>query len=274
MKTYLTAFFILFLTACLVSCSPKPYSETNKFHRKKLKEILKNITENNTFVLTDSLNKSIPVDWVGTVNFSLRKPDFIIIHHTAQDSLSQTLKTFTIEKTQVSAHYVIGRNGEIVHMLNDYLRAHHAGVGKWGANQDLNSSSIGIELDNNGNEPFADDQINSLIALLTKLKADYKIPTANFIGHADIAPSRKPDPNINFPWQKLADKGFGYWYHLPDLPPPADFDTETALKRIGYDTKNLDAAIVAFKRHFVKLDLDPVLSEWDKCVLFNLYKKY
>ncbi len=212
--------------------------------------------------------------YIPTVNFSSRKPNYVIIHHTAQDSLAQTITTFILERTQVSAHYVVGRDGQVVQMLNDELRAFHAGVSKWGNNYDMNSSSIGIELDNNGAEPFSDLQIKSLLILLQKLKTTYNIPAANFIGHADIAPKRKPDPSILFPWKTLADNGFGLWYDIPNYPPPVDFDIEAALHRIGYDTSDLPAAIIAFKRHFVKLDLNPVMSNWDKCVLFNLYKKY
>jgi N-acetylmuramoyl-L-alanine amidase len=87
------------------------------------------------------------------VNFNLRKPNFIIIHHTAQDSLQQTIKTFTVTRTQVSSH-VIADDGSVIQMLNDYLRAWHAGRGSWGKDTDINSSSIGIELDNNGTEVF------------------------------------------------------------------------------------------------------------------------
>jgi N-acetylmuramoyl-L-alanine amidase len=60
------------------------------------------------------------------VNFNLRKPNFIIIHHTAQDSLQQTIKTFTVTRTQ-NSHYVIADDGSVIQMLNDYLRAWHAG---------------------------------------------------------------------------------------------------------------------------------------------------
>ena len=98
-------------------------------------------------------------------------------------------------------------------MVNDYLRANHAGVGKWGSVTDMNSCSIGIEIDNNGAEPFTDNQINSLLALLTQLKTKYNIPQANFIGHQDFAPkTQKPDPGPLFPvaksWRSAA---FGFW---------------------------------------------------------------
>ncbi|MEJ0081094.1 MAG: N-acetylmuramoyl-L-alanine amidase [Puia sp.] len=101
-------------------------------------------------------------EWVGTVNFDLRKPNFVIIHHTAQNGCTETLHTFTIKQSQVSAHYVICKDGTVHHMLNDYLRAWQAGLSKWGNNSDINSSSIGIELDNNGFEYFTDPQIASL----------------------------------------------------------------------------------------------------------------
>ncbi|TAF79297.1 MAG: N-acetylmuramoyl-L-alanine amidase, partial [Sphingobacteriales bacterium] len=208
------------------------------------------------------------------VNFGLRKPNFVIIHHTAQDSVGQTIKTFSLSRTQVSAHYLISQSGKIIHLLNNNLRAWHAGAAQWGNVTDINSCSIGIELDNNGLTPFAPKQINSLLTLLKSLKIAYKIPTKNFIGHADIAPMRKNDPSIFFPWKLLSDNGFGLWYDSADVMPPTDFDFENALRRIGYDTSNLNAAIVAFKLHFVQIDVLPTLFNWDKCVLWNVYKKY
>ena len=184
-----------------------PYAATNKTYKQQSKSYAKTLQQ---YPLQDSFNNA-PY-FVGTTNFNLRKPNFVIIHHTAQNSCEQTLKTFTLDRTQVSAHYVICKDGTIHHMLNDYMRAWHAGIGKWGNDADINSSSIGIELDNNGFETFTDAQMHSLLTLLESLKKKYNIPTANFIGHADIAPTRKVDPNIFFPWKELASKGFGYWY--------------------------------------------------------------
>ena len=112
-------------------------------------------------------------------------------------------------KTQVRAHYVIGRDGQVYHMLNDYLRAWHGGVARWGNTTDINSSSIGIELDNNGLEPFSGATGGQPASKCWRgLKKTYGIPTANFIGHADIAPGRKTDPSVLFPWKRLAREGF------------------------------------------------------------------
>ena len=176
---------------------------------------------------------------VGTTNFGIRKPSYVIIHHTAQHSTEQTLKTFTLPRTAVSAHYVIGSDGKVYQMLNDYFRGQHAGVSRWGNQLDMNSASIGIELDNNGFEYFEEAQINSLLVVLGKLKKDYSIPTANFIGHGDIAPTRKNDPNWRFPWKLLAEKGFGYWYDekrdsVPDsFDPYRDWETDRKSTRLN-----------------------------------------
>src|SRR5687767_6638064 len=140
---------ILIISTCgiIISCSTGPYASTNKAYKKQVKSFAKLLAE---YPLIDSAGFPWASDWVGTTNFSMRRPNYVIIHHTAQDSCNQTLKTFTLTRTQVSSHYVICRDGIVYHMLNDLLRAHHAGVGKWGSVSDMNSSSIGIEIDNNG----------------------------------------------------------------------------------------------------------------------------
>jgi len=262
------------LVLILSACGSSKYAATEKIYKEKAKDFSKIINATPPAgQLYDSLGATNQ-EWIGSVNFGIRKPNFVVIHHTAQDSLAQTIKTFFSTKAGTSAHYVISRDGKVVHMVNDYLRANHAGVSKWGKDTDLNSSSIGIELDNNGlTDPWPDAQINSLLKLLTTLKKTYGIPTANFIGHADIAPKRKNDPK-NFPWKKLADKGFGYWYDDVLKNPPVDFNTEMALKYIGYDTSNLSAAITAFKIHFIQSDITPTLTPVDILVLYNVYTKY
>ncbi|MBF9251969.1 N-acetylmuramoyl-L-alanine amidase [Pontibacter sp. 172403-2] len=319
--------FLLLASGLIASCATNPYAVTNRSYKKQAKAYARSLRTVPEVKPGDEAYQQGDY-WVGTTNFSMRKPNYVVIHHTAQNSTEQTLKTFTTPETQVSAHYVIGRDGKVYHMLNDYLRAWHGGVGKWGNNTDLNSSSIGIELDNNGFEPFSDAQINSLLNVLAMLKKKYSIPTANFIGHSDIAPIRKVDPNPTFPWKKLAENGYGLWYDeaildssytqspvlvsdsaialnialLPDstlalgtfLTPdslvvfgnvivdsasvqvsiPDPINPEDALRIIGYDTRDLSAAIRAFKLHFIQTDLSDTLTAKDKKVLFNLYKKY
>ncbi|MDB5131374.1 MAG: amiD [Mucilaginibacter sp.] len=272
---YRFVYFLLLFVVILASCSPKgPYALTNKIYKDKTRAYLATINKQAPDSLRDSTGMLIPSAWVGTVNFGIRKPNYVIIHFTAQDSVQQTLKTFTVASTQVSAHYVIAKNGGVFHMVNDYLRANHAGAGRWGSVTDMNSCSIGIEIDNNGSEPFTDRQINSLLALLAQLKKDYNIPAANFIGHQDFAPRRKPDPGPLFPWKTLAQHGFGYWSDDILELAPDKFDYKIALRLIGYDTLDINAAIVAFKRHFVQTDITPQLTQLDLNILNNLYKKY
>ena len=254
-------------------CARNPYAGTNKVYRQEAKSYAK-VLRQQPGALNGAGGAEAP-SWVGTVNFNMRKPSIVIIHHTAQNSCEQTLKTFTLQRTQVSAHYVICRNGAIHHMLNDYLRAWHGGVAKWGNLTDINSSSIGIELDNNGKEPFDSAQIRSLLVLLDTLQHRYNIPAANFIGHGDIAPGRKVDPSAWFPWQQLADKGFGLWYKdTSTTVVPATFDPILSLRIIGYDVKDSSAAIMAFKRHFIPDDSLPGLNDAGRKIMFNLQQQY
>lgn len=261
---------ILFILAALIFtfCNRSPYAEANRSYKKQTKAFAKQLRKPSD----DSLHTA-PA-WTGTTNFNMRKANFVIIHHTAQNSCDQTLKTFTTTKTQVSAHYVICKDGIIHHMLNDHLRAWHGGIGKWGNTTDINSSSIGIEIDNNGVDTFTKEQISSLLKLLGSLKKAHSIPTANFIGHSDIAPTRKVDPNIHFPWKRLADSSYGLWWNdTTGVEIPQNFNHLQALRIIGYDIKDSEAAIGAFKRKYVQQE-SKELNEVDKKILYSLYLKY
>ncbi|OLY93921.1 N-acetylmuramoyl-L-alanine amidase, partial [Cnuella takakiae] len=260
-------FFLLLAIGFLaLACNRNPYKATNKSYRKQVKTLAKQLRQ-----------KPLPANtaegWVGTVNFNLRKPNIVVIHHTAQNSCDQTLQTFTKVRTQVSAHYVICRDGKVQHMLNDYLRAWHAGSGSWGNITDVNSSSIGIELDNNGNEPFAPAQMDALLSLLQTLRSNYNIPPANFVGHCDVAPGRKTDPSVYFSWKQLADKGFGIWYHdTTGLKPPAQFQDLQALRIVGYSTRDSIAARKAFALHFMR-DTTGLWTDQHRKVLYALVQQ-
>lgn len=270
MKLLFSSILLVCIMVVLYGCSRPPYYATNMVYKKQAAHYAKIISSEPDAFVTE---QGVPAYWVGTTNFNMRKPNFVIIHHTAQNSCDQTLKTFTLDRTQVSAHYVICKDGTVHHMLNDYLRAWHGGIAKWGSLTDINSASIGIELDNNGFENFSESQVNSLIRLLDTLKTRYTIPTANFIGHADIAPTRKNDPNKTFPWKTLADKGYGLWYgDTTRLSIPENFNTLQALRIIGYDVKDSIAAMTAFKRHFLS-DTSRQVRDADKKVLYSLMKK-
>ena len=135
-------------------------------------------------------------------------------------------------------------------------RAWHAGGGSWGNITDLNSASIGIELDNNGAIEFPPAQVDALVKLLADLCSRLDIPRRQVIAHADLAPARKTDPGPRFPWRALAEAGFGRWPEkrtLQEAVPPG-FDAWLALRALGYRLDDRQAALRAFRLHFRGID--------------------
>jgi N-acetylmuramoyl-L-alanine amidase len=214
----------------------------------------------------------VPVSWQPSPNFDERRPNFVILHQTTNDDAERALRTLTDPLKKVSAHYLVGRDGAIVQLVDERARAWHAGESSWGGMADLNSASIGIELDNNGEEPFAEAQIAALLPLLADLKARYRIPAANFLGHGDVAPGRKVDPSRHFPWKRLAEQGFGLWCDAPPPAPPG-FDATLALRALGYKVGADDTALRAFRRHWgAGDDVMAELGDGDKAMLHCLVR--
>jgi N-acetylmuramoyl-L-alanine amidase len=197
----------------------------------------------------------------------------VVIHHTTNDAVEESLATLTSALREVSAHYLIARDGTIYYLVDETKRAWHAGDAYWGGNRDLNSASIGIELDNNGREPFADRQIDALLALLADLKARWNIPAANVLGHGDVAPGRKVDPNGYFPWQRLAAAGFGLWCDPPYEAVPDAIDDLTLLAALGYDVTVPWSAVAAFKRRYATEGDVEALSPEQRGMLQCLVRK-
>ncbi len=195
--------------------------------------------------------------WVPSPNFNERKPVIIVLHSTEQGSVEESLATLRSENSggKVSSHYLVGDDGRIYQLVADLDRAWHAGAGRWGSITDLNSASIGIEIDNDIDEPFTDAQIASVITLLEDLTTRLSIPKTQVIAHADMAPMRKRDPGSMFPWKRLFDAGFGIWPDPAAGEPPPGFDPWLALARIGYPLgdgaqEERTAALRAFHRRF------------------------
>ena len=207
-------------------------------------------------------------EWLPSPNFDERRPGFVIIHHTSSDTAARAIRILSDPGSKVSAHYVIDRDGRLVQLVDERARAWHAGDSRWGGIADLNSSSIGIELVNTGDEPFAEPQITALLSLLSGLHERYRIPAANYLGHADIAPGRKVDPSRYFPWQRLAGQGFGLWCEAPAPTVPPGLDATAALQAFGYDVADAAAAATAFRRHFRGEERSgAVLDEAERAVL-------
>lgn len=190
--------------------------------------------------------------WVPSPNHDIRRPALIVLHFTNQHSAQESLDTLRTKNGggPVSSHYLVGADGHIYQLVSDQLRAWHAGPGHWGTITDVNSASIGIELDNDGSTPFAQPQIASLMRLLADLTERLHIPRSQIVGHEDFAPGRKDDPGQLFPWKQLADAGFGLWPQTPLVDPPVGFDPWMALGLVGYPLEDRAAAVRAFHHHF------------------------
>lgn len=214
--------------------------------------------------------------WVPSANHNARQPVIIVLHHTDQDSVQQSLDTLRSANSggKVSSHYLVGRKGDLYQLVADSERAWHAGGGRWGSITDLNSTSIGIEIDNDGESPFSAPQIATLLRLLDDLCTRYNIPRSQVIGHADLAPSRKADPSRFFPWQQLAEAGFGIWPKASDGAVPEGFDRWLALQALGYPMDDRAAAARAFHRRFRGSDTLPAeLDAEDARILHSLLQQ-
>lgn len=215
-------------------------------------------------------------EWVPSKNFDVRRPVVIVLHFTEQDSVQQSLDTLRSQNAggRVSSHYLVGDDGRIYQLVSDRDRAWHAGAGSWGAISDLNSGSIGIEIDNDGHEPYAEPQIAALIRLLDDLTTRLKIPKSQVIGHSDLAPTRKVDPGPHFPWQRLAAAGYGRWPAADAPAAPTGFDGWLAMQAFGYSPKDRAAALRAFRMRFRGRDdgaqLAPELDAEDLRILHAL----
>ena len=156
-------------------------------------------------------------------NFNTKKRNskqikFIIIHYTGMKKESDALDRLTDIQSEVSCHYLIKNNGEIVKMVPDLYIAWHAGKSSWKNYKSLNQNSIGIEITNPGHEygykNFTQKQITTLVKLSKFLIKKYKINPKNILGHSDIAVLRKKDPGEKFPWEYLAKNKIGIWHTL------------------------------------------------------------
>ncbi|MGD9639307.1 MAG: N-acetylmuramoyl-L-alanine amidase [Alphaproteobacteria bacterium] len=185
--------------------------------------------------------------------------DMLVIHYTGMPTSQDALLRMQQKESEVSAHYMIDENGEVYQLVEEKYRAWHAGVSFWRGNKDVNSSSIGIELVNKGHEfgyhNFASLQMKSLITLSKEILNRYNIPQYNIVGHSDVSPTRKTDPGERFDWKELHKNGIGLWINEDDTLykdiDTINFDTSKGLALIGYDISDLEAAIIAFKRHFM-----------------------
>lgn len=189
-------------------------------------------------------------------NFGPRRggvgPDMVVLHYTAMP-LGPALDRLCDPAAEVSAHYLIARDGRLFQLVDEDARAWHAGAGCWGAVGDVNSRSIGIELDNSGAEPFAAPLMAALEALLADVLARRAIPPERVIAHSDMAPGRKSDPGRRFDWRRLALAGLSVWPAAgsDERPAPDEAAFRAALARFGYGADwPTPALLEAFRQRF------------------------
>ncbi len=198
-------------------------------------------------------------------NFGPRKGDALIdtlvLHYTDTRTVADTLSILTDPDRQVSAHYLIGEEGEVFRLVREEDRAWHSGVSYWRGECDINSRSIGIELQNPGErfgyKPFPKRQMDVVIALCLNIMARWSIPQRNVVGHSDIACDRKQDPGHLFDWQGLAKGGVGIW---PAAVHAQAKELPALLNELGYDPES-KKRIEAFQRHYRPRNMDNLADD-------------
>lgn len=177
----------------------------------------------------------------------------IVLHYTAMRSCDAAAERLCDPAFEVSSHYLIGADGTVIQLVDEALRAWHAGAGCWAGAGDLNSRSIGIELDNDGLSPFPVPQMRALEGLMPGIMRRWAIRPEAIIGHSDMAPDRKTDPGPLFDWQGLAGLGLSVWpddSFVADIPADASV-FRVALQRFGYGPDlDDDVMLRAFRLRF------------------------
>ena len=222
---------------------------------------------------------------------------FIVFHYTGMKKESDAIDRLTNIQSEVSSHYLIKNNGNIVTLVPDLYIAWHAGKSSWKNYKFLNTSSIGIEIINPGHEfgykEFSKKQISSLLKLSKFLIKKYNISSNHILGHSDISPDRKKDPGEMFPWKYLSKNKVGLWHTLKrqELIKNRNFKTSQIEKefflnnlfKIGYSKKiprdsskdrHLKDVTKAFQRRFRQELVNDKIDQ--ECLLIseNLLKKY
>ncbi len=201
----------------------------------------------------------------------------LVLHYTEMKPMESALERLCDPEASVSAHYLISEEGEVIRLVPEDKRAWHAGASSWRGLRDVNSASIGIELDHPGHalgyRPFAEAQIEALLPLVHRIVHQYDIPRANVVGHSDVAPMRKIDPGELFPWNRLAS-------HRLCLARPTRLELGDpfandgafflALERFGYDITDHQKAVEAFQRRWRPELIDGEIDGEIRAILFKL----
>lgn len=199
-------------------------------------------------------------------------PMILLLHYTGMPSGPKAVDWLARAESRVSCHYVVDADGTLTQLVPEAYRAWHAGQAFWAGETDINSCSIGIEIQNPGHEhgyaEFGSIQMAAVSALSRDIITRHAIAPGYVLAHSDVAPGRKIDPGEKFPWHQLAYDGVGLWV----TPVAVDVNdrghglgsvdslvrqAQMRLRDYGYNcpvTGTLDATtetvLAAFQRHF------------------------
>ncbi len=246
--------------------------------------------------------------------------DYVVIHATAEN-FAESLRLLTTRTSNpVSSHYLLPelgddsyphRNLRVYSLVDEELRAWHAGVSYWEGEESLNDRSIGIEVVNEFNctgtdkpvpeielsevtcefPPFSDEQISILIELLHGILERYPaINPIDIVAHSDISIMRKSDPGPRFPWKQLYEAGIGAWpddetverYRIEFAQNlPVVLQLQEALLALGYLVepsgefdKQTQFAVRAFQLHYRPSNYNGLIDVETASILWAMLEKY
>ena len=220
---------------------------------------------------------SVPIDCPSpNFNDRLLPVSMLVLHYTGMLDAPSAIQRLSDPASDVSSHYLIAEDGQVVRMVDEDKRAWHAGKSWWRGVTDVNSASIGIELVNPGHEhgyrPFPEPQMAALIPLMAEITRRHAITRGNIVGHSDVAPARKEDPGELFDWERLARLRLALprpYKYLVD-PHWTDGGFLLALERFGYDITDAEKAVVAFQRRYRPNILDGMIDGQCRAILLSL----
>jgi N-acetylmuramoyl-L-alanine amidase len=235
--------------------------------------------------------------WRPSPNIEERKDgktaDILLLHYTGMPDAEGACAWLCNPESKVSCHYLVDEEGRIVQMVEEGMRAWHAGASSWKDEADVNSRSIGIEIHNQGPAfgypPFPDRQMDAVIELCRDILERHPIAPERVLGHSDVAPARKIDPGEKFDWKRLHEAGIGHWappwptgsggfLQIGDSGVPVDA-LKAMLTVYGYGLddgpvfdRSTQQAVVAFQRHFRQERVDGIADQSTTKTLMRLLR--
>lgn len=218
----------------------------------------------------------------------------IILHYTGMSDAQKACDWLCNEASEVSCHYLIDEQGNLVQMVGEDMRAWHAGISSWKGEEDINSVSIGIEIQNPGHtldyKEFPAIQMQMVARLCHDIATRHHITARNILAHSDVAPGRKIDPGEKFDWKYLHGHGVGHWVEGEPISGgsflqmgdrgDAVLALQGMLNLYGYGIEadgsfgpRTKAVVEAFQRHFRQARVDGVADQSTVTTLHRLLKQ-